>query len=177
MKGGFPIAVAVALVLGALGAFVLIASAPEKQPGVVWAEIAWPFAADPWGRGRAFRCKAADCGTDVSLYVRPKLGFCNCATGIADDSDLDAMGDLALLGAETAPSGAGRPVAVGWMKGRVRAYAVGGKSALSVAFNDRCDMVVATATTGRATPAVEARVIAFLNSAPMLEWTKRMLGI
>jgi hypothetical protein len=177
MKGGFPVAVAVALVLGALGAFVLIASAPEKQPGAVWMEIAWPFAADPWGRGRAFRCKAADCGTEVSLYVRPKLGFCNCATGIADDSDLDAMGDLALLGAETAPSGAGRPIAVGWMKGRARAYAVSGKSALSVAFNDRCDMVVATATAMRATPAVEARVIEFLNSAPMLEWTKVKLGI
>lgn len=174
---GLPIAVAAALAVAALGVFALLATAPEKPRGAIWTEIAWPFAADPWGRGRAFRCEAADCGTEVSLYVRPKLGFCNCSTGIADDSDLDAMGDLALLGAETAPRGAGRPVEVGWMKGRVRAYAVGGKSALSVAFNDRCDMVVATATARRATPAVEARVIEFLNSAPMLEWTKVKLGI
>lgn len=161
---------------GVLGAF-LLASAPEK-PNAVWTEVAWPFPADPWGRGRAFQCKAADCGTGISLYVRPKLGFCNCVTGIANDDDLDRMGDLALVGTEPTPLGGGRAVAVGWMKGRARAYAAqDGKGVVSVAFNDRCDMVVATAVLGRAAPPVEAQIVEFLNSAPMLDWTKLKLGI
>jgi hypothetical protein len=46
------------------------------------------------GRGKAFRCKAADCGGEVQLYVRAKLSFSNCATGVADDGDLEQMGDL-----------------------------------------------------------------------------------
>jgi hypothetical protein len=177
MKLALPIAAA-ALVAGALGAFVFFARAPEKPPYAGWTEIAWPLPVDPWGKGRAFRCKAADCGAEVSLYVRPKLGICNCTTGIADDNDLDAMGDLDLLGGEAAPLGGGRQVAVGWMKGRARAYAAKDGSVLSVAFNDRCDMVVATAVLGPAAPAaVESRVVEFLNSAPMLDWTKLKLGI
>lgn len=172
MKRALP--VAVALVVGVLGALAFFTRAPEKAG---WTEVAWQLSVDPWGKGRAFRCKAADCGAEVSLYVRPKLGICNCTTGIADDRDLDAMGDLELLGAEAAPLGEGRAIAVGWMKGRARAYAVGGTRALSVAFNDRCDMVVATAVTEQSAPAIEARVVDFLNSAPMLDWTKLKLGI
>ncbi|HEX2114105.1 MAG TPA: hypothetical protein VHM01_06840, partial [Alphaproteobacteria bacterium] len=87
-----------------------------------WTEVQWPFSADPWGRGRAFRCATADCGAEINLYVRPKLGFCNCTTGIADDEDLDRMGDLYLIG-DVSPLGAGRPISVAWMKGRSRAYA------------------------------------------------------
>ena len=56
----------------------------------------WPFPLDQWGTGRAFRCGAADCGAEVSLYLRPKLGFCNCATGVSDDEELDRVGDLEL---------------------------------------------------------------------------------
>ena len=25
-----------------------------------WTEVAWPFPVDQWGKGKAFRCKAAD---------------------------------------------------------------------------------------------------------------------
>ena len=60
------------------------------------------------------------------------------------------MSDFDLVGGEVSPLDAGRPIAVGSMKGRSRAYSLTarnrpGKSALSVAFNDRCDMIVATA--------------------------------
>ena len=101
------------------------------------------------GTGRAFVCKALDCGTEVKLYVRAKLGSCNCSTGVADDADLDRMSDFDLIGAEVSPLGAGRPITVAWMKGRSRGYALSarnppGKSAISVVFNDRCDMIVAT---------------------------------
>ena len=31
----------------------------------VWAEVTWPFPMDQWGKGRAFSCRAADCGSEV----------------------------------------------------------------------------------------------------------------
>jgi hypothetical protein len=54
-----------------------------------WREIAWPFPRDGWPAGRAFRCDEAGCGADIELYVRPKLGFCNCESGVADDDEVD----------------------------------------------------------------------------------------
>ncbi len=41
--------------------------------------------------------RAADCGVEVSLYLRPKIGFCNCDTGVADEAELDRVGDLELF--------------------------------------------------------------------------------
>ncbi|MGY4624012.1 hypothetical protein [Bradyrhizobium sp. USDA 4486] len=149
----------------------------EVRP--VWTEIDWPFAADPWGKGKAFRCKADNCGAEVELYVRAKLGFCNCATGIADDRDLEQMGDLVLIGKAT-PSGAGREIIVGPMRGRSRAYRLEGNrnTALSLAFNQRCDMVAATALVGPGAPAsLEPAVLAFLNSERMLKWAEVALGL
>ncbi|UQR62604.1 hypothetical protein LRP30_38660 [Bradyrhizobium sp. C-145] len=148
----------------------------EVRP--VWSETDWPFGADPWGKGKAFRCKAEDCGGEVQLYVRAKLGFCNCATGVADDDDLDKMGDLALIGKAT-PIGAGREIIVGPMRGRSRHYRVeGNRNALSLAFNQRCDMVAATALVGPGAPAsLEPAVLAFLNSDRMLKWAEIALGL
>ena len=69
---------------------------PAAHPA--WTEVKWPFPIDQWGTGRAFACKAADCGAEVSLYLRAKLGSCNCTTGIAEDADLDRMSDFDLVG-------------------------------------------------------------------------------
>jgi len=145
----------------------------------VWTEVAWPFPIDQWGKGKAFRCKAHDCGGEVQLYVRAKLGFCNCATGVADDGDLEQMGDLALIGKAT-PIGAGREIVVGRMRGRSRAYRVEGNrnAALLLAFNQRCDMVAAMALVGPGAPAsIEPAVMAFLNSDRMLKWAEIALGL
>ena len=49
---------------------------------------------DEWGRGKAFRCEAADCGAEVNLYIRAKIGFCNCQTGVSDDAELERLGDF-----------------------------------------------------------------------------------
>ena len=154
---------------------------PAAQP--VWTEVKWPFPIDQWGTGRAFACKAADCGAEVSLYLRAKLGSCNCTTGIAEDADLDRMSDLDLVGGEVSPLDAGRPIAVGSMKGRSRAYALTGgnrpgKSALSVAFNDRCDMIVATAVVLHdQAVTIEPDVMEFLNSRSVLHWAEIVLGL
>src|SRR6476646_1042506 len=99
------------------------ASAAEPTRAA-WSEVKWPFPLDQWGLGRAFRCPAADCGTDIALYVRAKLGFCNCATGVSDDAELDRVGDLELLSAKFDGLRDGRPITVGWMNGRSRAYEV-----------------------------------------------------
>src|SRR4051812_48767375 len=80
------------VVLGGAGAFALIpdrASRPESvavsTPKPVWSEAPWPFPIDEWGQGKAFACTAADCGVETDLYIRAKIGFCNCATGVSDD--------------------------------------------------------------------------------------------
>jgi hypothetical protein len=151
-----------------------------KEP--VFTEAKWPFPLDQWGSGRAFVCNPADCGTKVTLYIRPKVGFCNCATGVADDPELERVSDIDLVARQSQPRGPGRPVKVGWMFGRSRAYAAADRgineNLLSVAFNDECDVVVALATLGDGDPAiVEPGVLAFLNSTPMVLWTKKELGL
>src|SRR5512140_2678658 len=68
-----------------------------RTASAAWRETDWPFPLDQWGTGRAFRCAAADCGAEIVLYLRPKVGFCNCASGVSDDDDLDRVGDLELF--------------------------------------------------------------------------------
>ena len=49
---------------------------------------------------------------------------------------------------------------------------------MSVAFNDRCDMVVATAVLGDDRPAaIEPSVIEFLNGSTVLRWAEVTLGL
>jgi hypothetical protein len=150
----------------------------------VWTEVAWPFLPDEWGKGKAFHCRAADCGAEVNVYIRAKLGFCNCTTGVADDEELERLSDFHLMGDKIAVLADGRPIAVAWMKGRSRPYAVGkplranDKSALSIAFNDRCDAIVATVVTGHDRPAtLEPAAVEFLNSKTVLRWAEVTLGL
>ena len=179
---------ALALAAGLAGAIAIALIAPRPAgdtSGIhpLRAEGTWPFPMDQWGTGRAFSCKAADCGSEVKLYLRAKLGSCNCTTGVADDADLDRMSDFDLVGGEVSPLGAGRPITVAWMKGRSRAYALAtrnrpGKSAISVVFNDRCDMIVATVVLPHDRPAtIEPDVMEFLNSRPLVHWAEVALGI
>ena len=178
----------IAIVAASLGSVLAAALAwfgPPQRAGAtatapVWTEVAWPFPVDPWGKGKAFRCKAADCGAEVNLYLRAKIGFCDCTTGVADDEALDRMGDLVLVG-DVSPLGNGRPVSIAWMKGRSRAYALNarqGKTVISVAFNERCDMIVATAVLGHDRPAdTEPSVIEFLNGNTVMRWAEITLGL
>jgi len=148
----------------------------------VWTEMAWPFPTDPWGKGKAFRCKATNCGTEVNVYLRAKIGFCNCTTGVADDDDVDRMGDLVLVG-EASPLGTSRPIRIASMEGRSRAYTLNagspvGKTAISVIFRERCDMIAATAVLGNDRPAaIEPSVIEFLNGATVMRWAEITLGL
>ena len=146
-----------------------------------WAEIKWPFPLDQWGVGRAFECR--DCGAQAKLYLRAKLGFCNCATGVSDDAELDRVGDLELLSNAFNGLSDGRPISVGWMNGRSRPYHVkipyaSPRTALAIGFNDKCDVVVATVVADRGRlPAAEDAALEFLNSDLVLRWAERELGL
>jgi len=174
---------AVVLVAGIGGYALFLAATPpaETHRGPpVWTEAAWPFPIDQWGQGWAYQCKAVDCGVSINLYLRPKIGFCNCQTGVADDEELDRVSDIELVGSDGSALGPGRSIAVHWMKGRSRGYRVSApsaKSVLSLAFNDRCDVIVATVVAGNDPVAQEAAVLEFLNSDLVLNWAKVVLGL
>jgi hypothetical protein len=170
--------VACAVLLAAKSTAVTHFMSSREAP--VWTEAAWPFPIDQWGQGWAFQCKAADCGTEVNLYLRPKIGFCNCQTGVADDEELDRVSDLDLVGSKRSALGPGRPITVHWMKGRSRGYAFGGpspRSALSLAFNNSCDVIVATLVAGDEPVAHEQAVLEFLNGELVLHWAEAILGL
>jgi hypothetical protein len=178
---------AAAVLVARIGGYVVFVAAKppanthlaSSREGPVWTEAAWPFPIDQWGQGWACQCKAADCGVEVNLYLRPKIGFCNCQTGVANDEELDRVSDVDLVGNEGSAFGPGRPIAVHWMKGRSRGYKLGvpsGKSVLSLAFNERCDVIVATVVAADPV-AREAAVLEFLNGDLVLNWAKVVLGL
>jgi len=176
------LAIAAFAVGGLVGAYSLFAGQPVTS-GAAWTEVAWPFPMDQWGKGKAFRCTAADCGSEVTVYVRAKIGFCNCTTGVSDDEELDRISDYDLVGGKLSALAPGRPITVAWMKGRSRAFAVGdggpaANTALSIGFNDRCDAIVATAVLGPHRPAaIEPAVLALLNSNTVIHWAEVTLGL
>ena len=146
-----------------------------------WTEVKWSFPVDQWGAGRAFECLADACGVTVMIYLRPKIGFCNCGKGVYDDAELDRVGDVGLLGPRYVGLGEGREVAVGWMKGRSRAFTVTGPyqpsaAAAAIAFNDKCDVVVATVTADADLPRAARQAVEFLNTEVVLRWARAELG-
>src|SRR3984957_21218334 len=93
------VAIVLGLALGAsagLSAFfawpMLVQSKALAPPGhPKFAEVRWPFPTDEWGEGKAFRCAAADCGVEVSVYIRAKIGFCNCLSGVSETTKPDPL--------------------------------------------------------------------------------------
>jgi hypothetical protein len=163
------------------GAFFGAAPRAAVANSPAWFEVKWPFLIDEWGLGRAFRCRP--CAGDVMLYVRAKVGFCNCATGVADDDEIDRVGDLGLIGVQALPRGEGSPVTVGWMRGRSRAFQIDSSSqpqrfAVTVALANKCDAVVATVVaTQPLPPDTERAALFFLGSEPLLGWVRANTGL
>jgi hypothetical protein len=154
----------------------------DRPSGSDWAEMNWPFPMDPWGPGRAFHCGAASCGQPIDLFVRAKVGFCNCTTGVSDDDELDRVGDFDLMGADAKPISEGRRIDVGKGVGRERLYVSGGsgkqrQTALSFAFNNECDAVVVTALTSQKPPAdFEAVILRFATGNGMRQTVAGLLS-
>jgi hypothetical protein len=184
-----------ALGLGGLAAMLLYGAALLPRAGhaaatpdrEMWIETKWPFPMDQWGEGRAFQCKAADCGAELHLYIRPKIGFCSATTGVADDNELERLSDFDFMNGKIAALANGHDITIAWMKGRLRAYEITGAvagplrsrtMALSIAYNNERDAMVATAMlTGARPETAEAAVIAFLTGQTMLRWATSTFGL
>jgi hypothetical protein len=171
-----PVMVIAVLAVGALSGVAAVQHAPRQGEGPQqWQEIAWPFPRDGWPAGRAFRCADVSCGEDVEIYVRPKIGFCNCNTGVADDDEVDRVSDLDLISERFAPRAPGRAIDVAGMRGRLRSYDLdmpdGSRHvAVGIAASRRCDLVVAVAQGRGAAPELQRAALAFLGSRDMAKW-------
>jgi hypothetical protein len=140
-----------------------------------WQEIAWPFPRDGWPAGRAFRCDGVACGAEVELYVRPKIGFCNCDTGVADDDEVDRVADLDLISPRFAPLEPGKAIRVADMSGRLRSYHLdmsdGARhAAVGIAVSHRCDLLIAVAQGAGTAPALQRAALDFLTTHEMHRW-------
>jgi hypothetical protein len=107
--------------------------------------------------------------------VRPKIGFCNCDTGVADDYEVDRVSDLDLMSQRFAPQQAGKVIRISDMTGRVRSYhlwMVDGSrhSAVGFALSHRCDLMVAVAQGEGNAEGVRRAAVEFLGTDDMTQW-------
>ena len=117
----------------------------------------------------------------VELYVRPKIGFCNCTTGVADDDEVDRVADLDLISPRFKPREAGRVVRVAGLPG-VRALTIwrcrdgASHAAVGIALSQRCDLLVAVAQGKAASASCSALAFDFLGSRALRRWMMAALG-
>jgi hypothetical protein len=159
-----------------------IAGSEPARPAVEgWREIGWPFPRDGWPAGRAFRCATEACGGEVEVYVRPKIGFCNCDSGVADDDEVDRVADLDLMSERFVPLEAGKVIRIADMPGRIRAYdlsmADGSRhTAVGIAVSHRCDLLVAVAQGEGTAAGIERVALEFLGTDDMTRWMISAMG-
>jgi hypothetical protein len=160
----------------AIGVSSGVAAYVSARPAVAgWREIAWPFPRDGWPAGRAFRCDAALCGGAFELYLRPKAGFCNCDTGVADDDEVDRVADLDLLSEHFRALEPGEAVHIAGMPGRLRNYDLrmpdgSRRLAIGMAVSRRCDLMVAAAHGKAAAPGLQRAALDFLATDTVVDW-------
>jgi hypothetical protein len=130
---------------------------------------AWPFLLDQWGRGQAFRCAAADCGAQTTLYVRSKVGFCDCFNHVDDDDDIDRLTDFDLVGSDrVVPLAGGQVISVAGEPARTRAFRLDGRDGTrqlaAVVVATDCQALVGMLVSDRdAAPAVAAAALGVLS--------------
>jgi hypothetical protein len=113
----------------------------------------------------------------MELYVRPKIGFCNCDTGVADDDEVDRVADLDLISPRFRPLEQGQVVHIAGMAGRMRNYSLdmndgSTRQAVGMAVSHRCDLMVAVVQ-GKASAAdLHQRALDLLSSSDEVGWIK-----
>src|SRR5258708_4967497 len=140
-----------------------------------WREIAWPFPRDGWPAGRAFRCAVESCGDEIEVYVRPKIGFCNCEAGVADDDEVDRVADLDLMSERFVALEPGKVIRIADMPGRSRTYDLrmsdGSRhAAIGIAVSRRCDLLVAVAQGKGTAPEIQRVALDFLALDAVTQW-------
>jgi|ERR1700754_824228 len=153
-----------------------VAAYVGARPAVAgWQEIRWPFPRDGWPAGRAFRCDTALCGEALELYVRPKVGFCNCDSGVTDDDEVDRVADIDLISERFAALEPGRVVQVADMSGRIRNYHLqmqdGSRhTAVGIALSRRCDLLVVAARGKAPGSGLQHIALDFLAKEDVTRW-------
>jgi hypothetical protein len=142
---------------------------PHDRPG--WVEAAWTLPLDNWGLGRVWR---AD-GAGVTLFARTKTGFCNCFNGVADDTEIDRIGDVDLHGDDFTPVAPGHVTIVGDLVGRERAFTAtsrwSSRHVVSIVAASDCKAVVATLVSDQPIPpTIEASAVALLTGESFRQW-------
>src|SRR5258707_410454 len=171
----------IALALGICTLSSVAAYVGARPAAAGWREIAWPFPRDGWPAGRAFRCDAALCGGEIELYVRPKIGFCNCDSGVADDDEVDRVADVDLISERFVALEPGNVVQVADMSGRIRNYSLqmldgSQHTAAGLAVSRRCDLLVAVAQgKGKAT-GLQRAALGFLAKGDVTHWMTAALN-
>ena len=107
--------------------------------------------------------------------MRPKAGFCNCDSGVADDDEVDRVTDLDLLSERFVALEPGKVIRVAGMPGRLRTYdlrmADGSRhAAVGIAVSRRCDLLVAVAQGKGAAPGIQHVALDFLGSNEIAHW-------
>jgi hypothetical protein len=177
------VVIALAVAIGSLSGVAAVQHArmTATVAGSGWREIAWPFPRDGWPAGRAFRCDSSACGSEVELYVRPKIGFCNCDTGVADDDEVDRVADLDLMSRRFVPQQAGQVIRISDMKGRARSYDLkmidgSDHTAVGFALSHHCDLMVAVAQGKGTADDVKQIAVEFLDKSEMTHWMSAALN-
>ena len=162
-------ALAIGVLTGAAG------TEPVRSDIEGWREIAWPFPRDGWPAGRAFRCATELCGGEIEVYVRPKIGFCNCDSGVADDDEVDRVADLDLVSERFVALEPGNVVQVAGMSGRIRNYHLqmqdgSRRTAAGLAVSRRCDLLVAVAQGKGEASGLQRAALGFLAKGDVTHW-------
>jgi hypothetical protein len=170
----WPAILACVLALGALPGRAAVENGPPAWREIAFREIPWPFPRDGWPAGRAFRCDG-DC-SGIEVYLRPKLGFCNCDAGVADDDEVDRVSDLDLISDHFAPLRPGEPIRMAGMSGRVRAYRLqmpgDAHAAVGIAVSNRCDLFVAVAHGAASADDVQRFATALAETNEIRQWMR-----
>ncbi|OKO77017.1 hypothetical protein AC628_16770 [Bradyrhizobium sp. NAS96.2] len=133
--------------------------------------MAWPFPRDGWPAGRAFRCGIVECGAEVEVYLRPKLGFCNCDSGVADDDEVDRVADVDMISPRFVPLRAGDAVDVADMPGRIRVYRLdGSRTAIGIAVSHHCDLMAVAAQGSGDAVQIQRATLKFLEGREIRRW-------
>ncbi len=163
-------AFAIALALGATGLVAGDGSATRTTGAgaAMFIEAKWPFGLDQWGRGRAFACDTTRCGVDAKLYIRAKVGFCDCFNHV-DEDDVDRLTDFDLIG-KAVPRGPDRALRLGEDPARLRTFRLEGPKefgqAVSVVAARDCQALVALLVTDREPlPALESAVLSLMRTS------------
>jgi hypothetical protein len=144
--------------------------------GPGWKSMPWPFSADAWPPGKAWRNR----DLELEVYVRPKLDARgNCNSDVVADAEVERVTDIGLLDADFVPMQTGSRVRITDLVGRARLYRVktrgGERLAEAIAVSYKCDLVVAIVIGPIDDPRTRKAAHSFLETNTVQVWVNQIL--